>query len=110
MKEKKFEIKSFWVKIWKLLEPSRKRIINLLVLIMVIEIIQLIGPYFLKITIDKITNFKPEELGVILFLVFSIFAIYQIISIVDYFADRKIFAILVEAIEYISNKLPIMIF
>jgi len=70
----------------------------------VMEIVHLSGPYMLKIIIDKITNFKAEQLGFILFLVGSMFLVNQIFSLLDYIADSKIFKILVEIISYLSNN------
>ncbi|KKP77726.1 MAG: hypothetical protein A2271_00810 [Candidatus Moranbacteria bacterium RIFOXYA12_FULL_35_19] len=102
--EKKFDIRSFWVKIWKLLEPSQKQIKNLLFLIMILEGIRLIGPYLLKIAIDKIINFNLAEVDYILGLIILMFLINQFISIVDYFADRKIFDILTDVISYLANN------
>ena len=102
--EKKFNLKSFWIKIWKLLGPSHKQIKILLLLIFILEGIRLIGPYLLKIIIDKITVFNVQELDIILFLIAIMFFINQIISVVDYFRDRKIFAILTDIISYLSNN------
>lgn len=103
-KIKKFDIKSFWVKIWKLLEPSHRQIIALLLFIVAIEAFQLIGPYLLKLTIDKITSFKLEELTNIIWLVVAMFFVNQTVSVVDYFADSKIFKILTDVIAYLSNN------
>ncbi|HRY82865.1 MAG TPA: ABC transporter ATP-binding protein [Candidatus Moranbacteria bacterium] len=102
--EKKFDFRSFWVKIWKLLEPSHRQIINLLILLFFGEIIVLTGPYILKIIIDKIANFNPVQIGVIFVLIILMFLINQIASILDYFSDKKILAILADAIFYLSNN------
>jgi len=102
--QSKINLSLFWKHIWKLLEPSQKQIKHLLTLIMVMEIVHLSGPYMLKIIIDKITNFKAEQLGFILFLVGSMFLVNQIFSLLDYIADSKIFKILVEIISYLSNN------
>lgn len=100
---KKFQMKSFWVKIWKLLEPSRKQIISLLVLISVLEAIRLIGPYILKVVIDRITEFNltQEELLRLIMLIGLMFAINQFLSIVDYLTDRKIFKVLTDVMAYL---------
>ena len=102
--EKKFSLKSFWVKIWKLLEPSQGQIKIVLVFILSLEAVRLIGPYLLKIIIDKITAFNVEEINVILVLIALMFLINQLISIVDYFADRKILSVLIDVIAYLSNN------
>jgi ABC-type multidrug transport system fused ATPase/permease subunit len=101
---KKFNFKSFWIKIWRLLKSSRRAIVKLLVLIVVLEAIRLIGPYFLKIIIDEITKFEISRLEIILGLIALMFLINQIASLVDYLTDRKIFNILSDIITYLSNN------
>lgn len=86
------------------MEPSRRQIINLLFLAMAIEIISLSGPYILKMVIDKITNFDVAQLGIILGLVISMFFINQVVSIVDYIRDRKIFDVLTDVLSYLANN------
>jgi ABC-type multidrug transport system fused ATPase/permease subunit len=94
----------FWRSIWKLLEPSQKQIKNLLVLIVVMEIIRLAGPYILKLVIDKVTNFDATQLGNILILIGIMFLINQGLSFIDYIADLKIFRILADADAYLANN------
>ncbi|MFZ2881608.1 MAG: ABC transporter ATP-binding protein [Candidatus Moraniibacteriota bacterium] len=101
-KQIKIDLKGFWVRIWKLLKPSRKQIIYLSLLIMVMEVVHLVGPYMLKIIIDKITTFDVAQLRSILILIAGMFLVNQIFSLIDYFADRKIFDILVDVISYLS--------
>ncbi len=102
--EKKLDIRSFWVKIWKLLEPSRKPIKNLLILILILEGVQLIGPYLLKLVIDKITTYDTAQIGAILILILLMFLSNEVTSILNYVADKKIFKILMDAINYLSNN------
>lgn len=102
--EKQFDFRSFWIKIWKLLAPSRKRIVSLLFLIFIIEAIGLVGPYILKIIIDKLTHFNASQFLIIVGLVIAMFLVNQIDSILNYFSDRKIFKILTDAITYLSNN------
>ena len=101
-KQTKIDLKGFWIRIWKLLKPSRKQIIHLSLLIMVMEVVHLIGPYMLKIVIDKITTFDVAQLNSILILIAGMFLANQFFSLIDYFADRKIFDILVDVISYLS--------
>ncbi len=103
VEEKKFDVRSFWVKIWKLLTPSRKTILRLLILIFFGEGVKLIGPYFLKVIIDKLTVFNVAEMGAIFLFIALMFLSNQIYSVMDYFADRKIFQVLVDAVSYLSN-------
>jgi ABC-type multidrug transport system fused ATPase/permease subunit len=101
--EKKFNIQSFWIKIWKLLKPSHKAISRLFALILITETIRLIGPYILKIIIDKIVSFDINQLGVIIWLTVWMFLSNQVVSLLRYFSDKKIFAILTDIINYLSN-------
>lgn len=101
-KQTKIDLKGFWIRIWRLLKPSRKQIIQLSLLIMVMEVVHLIGPYMLKIVIDKITTFDVAQLNNILILIAGMFLANQFFSLIDYFADRKIFDILVDVISYLS--------
>jgi ABC-type multidrug transport system fused ATPase/permease subunit len=103
-KKEGINLKRFWARLWDLLTPSHKPIIKLLVLTMMVEIIKLIGPYTLKVIIDKIANFDLQQLGMLLGLVLVMFAINQMVSLLDYFRDRKIFDILLEIITYLSTN------
>ncbi len=100
----KIDLKRFWTRLWKLLEPSHKQITRLLVLTMALEIVDLAGPYILKVVIDKITNFNAEQMGIILGLVILMFLVNQFVSIIDYFRDRKVFDILTDALSYLANN------
>ena len=102
--EKKINLKDFWVKIWKLLEPSRAQIKRLLILILFLEGVQLVGPYLLKMVIDKLTVFDMAQLGMIVLLVVFMFLINEATSLLNYLADKKIFKILVDVKAYISNN------
>ncbi|MFA7319119.1 MAG: ABC transporter ATP-binding protein [Parcubacteria group bacterium] len=94
----------FWVRLWKLLEPSHKKIINLLAVVSAVEVIRLIGPYIFKLIIDKITDFNVAQLDVVLGLIVLMFLINEGMSLIDYFADRRTFDLLTGAVEYLSNN------
>ena len=102
--KKQFNIKSFWVKTWKLLKPSQKAIIKLLFLIFFIESIRLVGPYILKVIIDKIINFNINQLNIIIGLIVLMFSINQFVSILSYFSNKKIIQTLANIVTYLSNK------
>ncbi|MDD5072067.1 MAG: ABC transporter ATP-binding protein [Patescibacteria group bacterium] len=99
--EKKDAIKDkgFWLRLWELLSPSQKRIKILAVLIVLFESSRLIGPYILKIIIDKLVNFKLEEIIFIVWLIGLMFLSEQINSLLHYFKDRIVFKLLID-IEY----------
>ncbi len=92
-------IKSFWLKLWKLLAPSQRQFKLLLGFIFVFEAVRLAGPYLLKLIIDRITNFQVSEIQPILYLIALMLLSEQVVSVLSYFKDRIIFKILVN-IEY----------
>ena len=98
------DLNRFWKRLWSLLTPSHKQIKRLLIFTLAIEAFSLLGPYILKIIIDRITNFKVEEVGLIVGLVVLMFIANQLVSVTDYFRDRKVFDILVDVISYLSNN------
>jgi len=101
---KKGSIKNFWNKIWKLIVPSRRQIKNLFVLILFLEALRLIGPYIFKIIVDRVVDFKIEEINIILFLIALMFAFNQIVSLIDYLIDKKLFKVISDIIAYLSNN------
>ncbi len=101
-KQTKIDLGSFWKHIWELFKPSRKAILRLFVLIMLTELVRLVGPYLLKLVIDKITNFNVAQIKNIFILIFLMFFVNQTTSMMDYFSDRKVFDILVEILSYLS--------
>ena len=82
-------MKNFWLRLWKLLELSHKRIKNLLFLILIMEIFSLLGPYIIKFIIDFIVNFEKENISKIIFLVLALFGVNQINSLLGYVAGKK---------------------
>ena len=101
-KQTKIDLGSFWKHIWELFKPSRKAILRLFVLIMLTELVRLVGPYLLKLVIDKITNFNVAQIKNIFILIFLMFFVNQTTSMMDYFSYRKVFDILVEILSYLS--------
>ncbi|HMB65363.1 MAG TPA: ABC transporter ATP-binding protein, partial [Patescibacteria group bacterium] len=94
----------FWRQLWKIISPSHKQIKFLLVLIVVFRLIQLATPYILKLIIDKLSHFNPEQVIPLLLLIALLFLSEQSASLVSYFKDRKTFRILVEAEYYLPLR------
>lgn len=96
-------VKGFWSKLWKLLAPSQKQIKILAVSVFFFELIQLAGPYILKLIIDGIVefNFTRESIVKILELAAAMFAVNQVVSFMGYFFDKQCFKIISEAEEYL---------
>ncbi|MFA6383438.1 MAG: ABC transporter ATP-binding protein [Parcubacteria group bacterium] len=101
LEEKGFDAKGFWVRFLKLLKPSHKQIKRLVFFIFIAELTKLIGPYFLKLIIDSVTNFKMENLPLLIGLILGMFLSNQVFSFLNAGDDRRIFQILAEVHSYI---------
>jgi ABC-type multidrug transport system fused ATPase/permease subunit len=89
----------FWKKLWQLLEPSHKKFKVLFFWLFTFECINLVGPYFLKLIIDGLTDFDAQKVGLLLLFVAGMFVSEQVGSLVSYTRDRLIFKTLID-IEY----------
>jgi len=96
--------KKFWLRLWKLLIPSKKQIKRLLILILVFESSRLVAPYILKLIIDKLTNFNIEEIKTIILLIILMLASEQVVAVIDYYLDKSIFKILINIGYYLPIK------
>jgi len=101
---RKFDMKGFWLRLWRLVAPSHVLIKRVVVLIMFIELVRLAGPYLLKLIIDEITNFSPEKIFEIAGLILAMFFINQFFSILDWRTDRRIFDILIDLEAYLPSQ------
>ena len=95
-------MRQFWLRLWRLIAPVHKQIIYLFVLIMFFEGSKFVGPYLLKKIIDLITDFKVEYIKNIITLVIFILIADLLVNLIDYFADKKIFRIIVDVEKYLS--------
>lgn len=104
-KEKnEFSFKGFWGGLWTLLEPSHKQLKRLLAFIVLAELSQFAGPYFLKKVIDLITNFRLERLSDLAFFIAAMFIADQVNSFLNFLTDRRIFKNLIEAEAYLPIR------
>ena len=101
-KEKKIE--GFWLRLWRLLAPSKRQIKGLLWFIMVFELTRLIGPYLLKLIIDKLTLFSANGIMPIVILIFFMLIAEQLTSLIGYLMDKRI----LKTVGDIENYLPVM--
>lgn len=90
------------MRLWKLILESHSQIINLLVFVVIFELTKFIGPYLLKRIIDLISDFKPEHIKNIFFLICLILVSDLALYAIDYFADKRLFRILVDVEKYLS--------
>ncbi len=102
--QKEINLKQFSNQLWALLKPSRQKIIILVFLIILVEALQLIGPYILKIIIDLILDFKTEGLGSISFWIIAMFMSNQIASLFAYVKDRRSLDIVTDSDYYLANN------
>lgn len=97
-------IKGFWSRLWNLLSPSKKQIKKLAILTVFFEMSRLIGPYILKLIIDLITNFNADQISEMLLLIFALFVSGEFVALIDYFLDKKIFRVLIDAEKYLPVR------
>lgn len=102
--KRNFSAKEFWKNLWTLLSPLQKKIKVLFFLIFIAEIVNLAGPYFLKIAIDLLANFGFEKTGEVFVFVILIFVAYQLTSLINYFSNRIIFFIVAESEVHLTSS------
>lgn len=105
MKEKQNQkSKSFWLELWELLEPSQKQIMVTLGFIVLSEIVNLVGPYILKIIIDQVTHFSMAVILPVIFFIILMFLVNQSNSLISYFKDKRIFKIIMDLEYYLPIR------
>jgi len=80
-----------------LLKPVQGKIKTVGLFMVVAEIVKLAGPYLLKVVIDALTDFSPEKIPNLIFLVVAIFIVYEALSLLAFVIDRRIFDVLTSA-------------
>jgi len=98
---KPYNVNGFWVRFWKLLKPSHTQIMRLLMVTFCLELVRLVGPYFLKLIVDLITHFSTIEIKQLLIYVVGMFLANQMTSLLAFLQDRRIFKILVDVEVYL---------
>ncbi|MDA3839578.1 MAG: ABC transporter ATP-binding protein [Patescibacteria group bacterium] len=82
--------KSFWKDFWRFMKEHQKKLISIMIVTFFLELFRLIGPYILKHIIDRIIEFRAEDISVILFLIALMFIVDQTNSILFYFNDKRV--------------------
>jgi ABC-type multidrug transport system fused ATPase/permease subunit len=103
-KERSFDIKGFWIRLWELLSPAHASMKKVFSLMLVVEITRLAGPYILKLIIDLITNFSVEKVFQIVGLIFAMFVVNETVSFLQYTNDKRIFKILATTESDLAGK------
>lgn len=97
MKEnKKLDFQSFWNKLWNLINFKKSNIVSMVVLFFVIEIVRISSPFFLKVIIDKITNFDPEEIKTIILMIILMLVVNQFDSFLVYIGDNGVLRLIID--------------
>ncbi len=102
--KKTSEKNNFWLNLWDLLSPSKKNFKKILMLIILFELVALIGPYLLKLIIDKIITFSTEEIFAVITLIALMFLSEQTKSLVDYFSNKTILKMMLDIEFYLPIK------
>lgn len=97
-------MKGFWQRLWILLEPSHKRIKILLGFTVVFELARMVGPFILKLVVDKLTNFNPEEIWSVILLVGLIFLSDQTVALIANFRDKRVLGMIIDIEYYLPVK------
>lgn len=84
---------------FKLIKPYFKSVVFLFVVIILVEVLRLAGPYILKIIIDDLSSFSFGDINHFIRLILLFFLSLLVISSVEYLKDRKILGLLLRA-EY----------
>ena len=101
---KVFDWRGFWVRLWELLAPSHRQMIWTVVLIFFLELVNLIGPYILKIIIDNLSQFGLEKIKEVALFVAIMFLINQITNGLSYFTNKRILFFLADIESYLPSN------
>ena len=96
--------KNFWKNLWKLYTPVHKTLASVFILLIIIQLLGLAAPYFLKIVIDSITNFNQEDLNKVIFFALGIFAVEQSSSLVRAYHDKIAIRAVIDIERYLFVK------
>ena len=102
--KKELKLNIFFQRLWSLLVPSHKPIKILVAFTIILELVKLVGPYILKIIIDEITSFDASKISSLIFLIFLMFVVNQISSLIDYLVDKRIISIVADVERYLTLK------
>ena len=102
--ERSSDIKGFWKRLWELLLPSQMMMKRIIYLMLAVELTRLAGPYVLKLIIDLIMNFDVSKIAQIVILIFVMFGVNEVVSILQYINDRRIFRVLANTESDLAGK------
>lgn len=94
--------KKFWANLWKILSPSHGMIKAIFGIIMMAAVLDIVKPYLVKLVIDRLTDFKPEDILILMIFVGGYFLSDQARSLIQYFIDTKLFKLLTDLEYYLG--------
>lgn len=97
-------MKIFKKEYWQTIEGFRGHIKMLAFFVILTEITKLASPYILKLIIDKLTTFQPEDAVYIVSLIGIMFLSGQFVFALHYFKDKLIFKCLINNEYFLSVR------
>ncbi len=92
---------NFWKDLWGLLRSSQNSLKVITAMILFLELSFMIGPYILKIIIDRILNFNPDDVLFVIYLIILMFVVNQFNSFLVFFKERRLLSLLVNIEKYL---------
>ena len=96
---KKINMRKGLLDLWQLFKPFKKQISLAIIFVALMEASNFIGPYILKVIIDKIAIFSSSQIPALSMLVIGYFLAQQGSSLIGFYRDCRIFSLLIKA-EY----------
>lgn len=101
---REFDFKQFWTRLWILITPIHGKIIKFVIFVVFSEAARLVGPYILKLIIDLITNFHPEDISKMAVLIVLMFIVNQGSSLMSFIGNHMTFNMLSVIESYLSKS------
>lgn len=93
-----------WKEFWRFMAPMHKRFFKLLYLVLFIQAGALLGPYIIKIIVDKLTNFSQSSVYELFGLIFLFFIAEQGTSLFSFYRDRLSFRYLFDLEYFLQTR------
>ena len=94
----------FWIELWTLLKPFKRLCFVILSFIILEATLDLFKPYLLKLLVDGLSGFKPENLTYLLKIIVLYLATDEVRSFLSYLSDRRILRLLVKVEYFLGVK------
>lgn len=109
-KQNNFSAKKFWLNLWRLLSSVHGNIKAIFFGLFIVECVNFIGPYLLKLIIDALGR-ENIDTNLIFLLILGMFIAYQTLSFLSYTVDSMILKVLLKGDkELMMNSFGKMIY